>query len=415
MRSILYLIFSVFIGAGSGFLVQLYLAKQLSVNDYGIYTSIINLVNLIAPIIAFGVSSFLLRAYSEEGNHASKWMKSVIQMLLITTTLGFTILQSWSYYKNGFEYYFLIYCLFFVYMVSISYNSFTTLKYQLEENFKLLSVWQLAPKLLMLISLVIVLTLNKPSVYNVAIAYSLSGILVILMSFVSLNQMITGRLKLQTPYDFKFDNNARNIFSLLRNSYPYGLSGLFYLIYYQSDILILSYYLDYTEVGYYGFSLVFVTAVCLIPSVYYLTFRLKKVHILATTDINALKNSYKTHIKYSLLVGSGFFFIFIVCIKPFISIVFGNKYEPALYILYSLAAYIPIKFLTLNSDAIMHTKGLVEIKVKIMGVAALLNLLINFIAIPNIGTMGAVISTVLTELFLLFAFHITLNRRLYSI
>ena len=86
MRSILYLIFSVFIGAGSGFLVQLYLAKQLSVNDYGIYTSIINLVNLIAPIIAFGVSSFLLRAYSEEGNHASKWMKSVIQMLLITTT-----------------------------------------------------------------------------------------------------------------------------------------------------------------------------------------------------------------------------------------------------------------------------------------------------------------------------------------
>lgn len=412
MRSILYLIFSVFIGAGSGFLVQLYLAKVLSVNDYGIYTSVINLVNLVAPIIAFGVSSFLLRAYSEEGKHASRWMKVVIQKLVITTTFGFVILQSWSYYKNGLEYYFLIYCFFFVYMVSLSYNSFTTLKYQLEENYKLLSIWQLAPKLLMLVSLILVLTIRTPNIYNVAVAYSLSAIIVILMSILSLKQLTKAELKIHTPSNIKLNSNEVNLLELLKNSYPYGLSGLFYLIYYQSDILILSYYLDYTEVGYYGFSLVFVTAVCLIPTVYFLTFRLKKIHTLAAKDKIALKKTYQLHIKYSVIVGILFFSIFIICIKPFITIVFGNKYEPALYILYSLAIYIPIKFLTLNSDSIMHTKGLVESKVRIMGIAALLNLLINFIAIPNFGAMGAVTSTILTELFLLFAFHTTLNRKL---
>lgn len=412
MRSILYLIFSVFIGAGSGFLVQLYLAKVLSVNDYGIYTSVINLVNLVAPIIAFGVSSFLLRAYSEEGKHASRWMKVVIQKLVVTTTFGFVILQSWSYYKNGLDYYFLIYCFFFVYMVSLSYNSFTTLKYQLEENYKLLSIWQLAPKLLMLVSLILVLTIRTPNIYNVAVAYSLSAIIVILMSILSLKQLTKAELKIHTPSNIKLNSNEVNLLELLKNSYPYGLSGLFYLIYYQSDILILSYYLDYTEVGYYGFSLVFVTAVCLIPTVYFLTFRLKKIHTLAAKDKIALKKTYQLHIKYSVIVGILFFSIFIICIKPFITIVFGNKYEPALYILYSLAIYIPIKFLTLNSDSIMHTKGLVESKVRIMGIAALLNLLINFIAIPNFGAMGAVTSTILTELFLLFAFHTTLNRKL---
>ncbi|WP_300394332.1 oligosaccharide flippase family protein [uncultured Psychrobacter sp.] len=412
MRSILYLIFSVFISAGSGFLVQLYLAKKLSVYDYGVYTSIINLVNLIAPIVAFGIASFLLRAYSEEGNHASRWMKNVIQTLILTTTLAFMILQSWSYYKNGFEFYFIVYCLFFIYMVSISYNSFTTLKYQLEENYKLLSLWQLAPKLLMLISLVLVLTIKKPSIYNVAMGYGISGILVIIMSVKSLKQMTKAELKLKTPDGFILTNDHINIFGLLKNSYPYGLSGLFYLIYYQSDILILSYYLDYIEVGYYGFSLVFVTAVCLIPSVYYLTFRLKKIHALAAIDRTALKNTYKLHIKYSLIIGVSFFFIFVICIKPFITIVFDDKYEPALYIIYSLAAYIPIKFLTLNSDSIMHTKGLVEIKVRIMGIAALLNVLINFITIPSLGAMGAVTATIMTELFLLLAFHITLSRKL---
>lgn len=412
MRSILYLIFSVFIGAGSGFLVQLYLAKVLSVNDYGLYTSIINLVNLVAPIVAFGVTSFLLRAYSEEGKHASRWMRAVIQKLVITTTLGFMILQGWSYYKNGVEYYFLIYCFFFLYMISLSYNSFTTLKYQLEENYKLLSIWQLAPKLLMLISLVLVLTLRAPNIYNVAVAYSLSAIIVILMSIISLKRLAKADLILKTPANLKLTNDEVSVFKLLKNSYPYGLSGLFYLIYYQSDILILSYYLDYTEVGYYGFSLVFVTAVCLIPSVYFLTFRLKKIHTLAATDQATLKETYKSHIKYSLIIGFLFFIIFVICIKPFITIVFENKYIPALHILYFLAAYIPIKFLTLNSDSIMHTKDLIDTKVKIMGAAALLNLIINFIAIPIFGTMGAVSSTIITEVFLFFAFHAALSRKL---
>lgn len=412
MRSILYLIFSVFISAGSGFLVQLYLAKKLSVYDYGVYTSIINLVNLIAPIVAFGIASFLLRAYSEEGNHASRWMKDVIQTLVLTTTLAFIILQSWSYYKNGFEFYFIIYCLFFIYMVSISYNSFTTLKYQLEENYKLLSLWQLAPKFLMLVMLIIVLSTQPANIRNVAIAYSMSGLLVIIMSIISLKAMTTGKLKIHNNNEVESKGIEVSIYRLIKNSYPYGLSGLFYLIYYQSDILILSYYLDYIEVGYYGFALVFVTAVCLIPSVYYLTFRLKKIHILAKIDRKSLKSYYQSHIKYSFIIGLLFFIILIVCIKPFIGFVFGIKYEPALNIIYMLGAYIPIKFLTLNSDSIMHTEGLVEIKVKIMGVAALLNILINFALIPEFGTMGAVVSTIATELFLLICFYAVLKRKL---
>ncbi len=412
MRSILYLIFSVFISAGSGFLVQLYLAKKLSVYDYGVYTSIINLVNLIAPIVAFGIASFLLRAYSEEGNHASRWMRNVIQTLILTTTLAFIILQSWSYYKNGFEFYFIIYCLFFVYMVSISYNSFTTLKYQLEENYRLLSLWQLAPKFLMLVMLVLILSTQPANIKNVAIAYSMSGSLIIIMSIISLKEMTNGKLKIYNNSEEKSNNTEVSIYKLIKNSYPYGLSGLFYLIYYQSDILILSYYLDYIEVGYYGFALIFVTAVCLIPSVYYLTFRLKKIHILAKSDRKALKSYYQSHIKYSFIIGLLFLLILMVCIKPFIGIVFGIKYEPALNIIYVLGAYIPIKFLTLNSDSIMHTEGLVEIKVKIMGVAALLNILINFILIPEFGTMGAVVSTIATELFLLMCFYIVLKRKL---
>lgn len=417
MRSILYLIISVFFGAGSGFFIQLLLAKTLPVDEYGLYTSIINLSNLIAPLIAFGITNFLLRTYSIEGHHASRWMKSTFKLLFLTTLLAFITLQSISFYKNGISEYFLLYCLFFMYILSISYNSFTTLKYQIEDNHKLLAIWQLAPKLILFSTLLLIIVALGASIKKVGLAYGITGLIVTIFSINSLIDLYKGNLKLKfiIQSDKYSINPTASLLNLIRNSYPYGLSGLFYLIYYQSDILILNYYLDYTQVGYYGFSLIFVTSVCLIPTVYYMTYKLRSIHYLSKNDKRALRFFYKNHIKYSSGIGLIFFLIFLVSIKPFITIIFEDKYLPALPILYSLSLYIPIKFLTLNADAIMHTEEFVSIKVKIMGVAAILNLTINIILIPTFNLFGAVFSTLVTELFLLIAFHISIRRKLYKL
>lgn len=409
----MYLLLSVFIGGGSGFFIQLFLAKKLSVFDYGIYATTINLVNLISPIVAFGISGFLLRAYAQEGNYASRWMESVIKVLIVTSTLAFLVLQTWSFYRNGYEDYFYIYCLFFVYMISISFNSFTVIRYQIEENFKLLSLWQLMPKLLILVMLLSVLYFKSSNIKNVAVAYCLSSIIIITMSIFSLKLMRSSELKIKTGSKEAVSYQKASIRKLIKKSYPYGLSGFFYLVYYQSDILILSYFLDYVEVGYYSFALFFVTSVCLIPSVYFLSFKMKTIHTLAKNNRKLLACFYKSNIKYSLIFGLLFFIVFILCIKSFVMLIFGMKYQPSVSILYALGLYIPIKFLTLNSDSIMHTEGLVEDKVKVMAVAAVLNIVLNIVLIYLFrNTMGAVISTIITELFLLIVFREILKRKL---
>ncbi|MGP5103032.1 oligosaccharide flippase family protein [Psychrobacter celer] len=411
MRAVILLLIGVLVGSGANFLVQLYLAKELSVADFGIYTSIINLVNLLTPLIAFGISNFMLRAYAEEANDAKRWVNSIITVLVVSSLLTFCILQSWSYYKNGIEYLFL-YCLFFIYMLSLSLNAFTRLKFQVEENFTALSIWQLIPNMSKLLVLVLIIFFAGATVFNVAIAYSISGAIVLAMSANTIARMKKGDFKLE-PIEIGSINYQKNsILNLLKNSYPYGLSGMFYLIYYQSDILILTYYLDYESVGYYGFSLVFVTAICLLPSIYYQSFKMKYIHFISRTDKSLLKDFYRSHFYYSLFVGFLFFIIFISVIKFFIVYVFGDKYIPALNILYALSVYIPIKFITLNSDAIMNTKDLVDIKVKIMGLAAAVNIFLNLILIPFFSAMGAVFSTIITELFLLLSFYFVLKRRL---
>lgn len=414
MKSVILLVIGVIVGAGANFLVQLYLAKALSVSDFGIFTSIINLVNLISPLIAFGVSNFMLRAYAEEGNDAKRWLASIVHLLILSSILAFFILQTWSYYKNGIQYYFIIYCLFYIYMLSISYNSFTRLKLQVEDNFSVLSVWQIIPNTLKLISVITIIYLLGSSIFNVALAYGISGLLVFIISVKSLYEMNQGKLKIENSNsnNNEYDKHNKSIMDLLRKSYPYGLSGIFYLIYYQSDILILTYYLDYTEVGYYGFSLVFITALCLLPSMYYQTFQMKKIHSLSDNNKVKLKSFYLEHNYYSLAIGILFFIIFNFCISYFILNFFGDKYSAAIIILHALSFYIPIKFITLNSDSIMSTKNLVNIKVKIMGVAAIINIGINFLLIPIFGTMGAVYSTIITELFLMILFFNVLNNKL---
>lgn len=91
--------------------------------------------------------------------------------------------------------------------------------------------------------------------------------------------------------------------SLIKYSYPYGLASLFYLIYYQVDIVVLKYYVSYKEIAYYGVSLIFVSAVCLLPTIFYQQVCMPKIHYWAINDKEKLEIFYKKNLIYSLLLG----------------------------------------------------------------------------------------------------------------
>lgn len=409
IKNILFLVFGAIFGLGANFLIQFYLARELTVNDFGIYTSIINVLNLCAPLVGFGVCGYLLKIYSTYDIRGRYWIKPIIKFLLISIVFLFIAIQT-HFYINGVLSIVVGGC-YILYMLSVSLNPFTRLKYQVEENFRQYSIWQILPNFIRLLFLIFVGFVFGLTIDNIGISYGLSSLFVLWFAIKSIRSMLNGELNIKTiNSDQDLSIPKVNIKDIIKNSYPYGLSGFFFLVYYQSDIFILTYYLDFEQVGNYGFAFMIVSAICILPSLYYQSLCLPKLHKYAAFDLIKLKNFYNINFKINVVLGLFISLLYYFLIDGFVEYFFGKKYEGALEVIEILSVYIWLKFISLNSDAIMNTGNLINIKLKIMCFAAIFNVIFNLIFIPGMGILAAVYSTILTELILIASFHLTLRK-----
>lgn len=392
------------VGTGSNFLIQVFLANKLSVHDFGFFTSIFNVVNLLSPLVAFGITNYLLKCYSEEGINAKKWFNSIIWFNLISVLVVYLIF----YFVFIGEISSLVILMFFTFMVSISFNNFTLLKFQVGGRFGKYALWSALPNLFRFVLVFLLLSFFNISVFNVGVAFFISSIFVLLYSFYSIYLMKNGQISLQYTANKHVDDNV-NILNLLKFSYPYGLSSFFYLIYYQIDIFILKYYVSYEEIAYYGVALIFVSAICLLPTIYYQQVSMPKIHYWSVNNKENLEIFYKRNLFYSVAVGILFYIVLNSMLGILLKVVFGNKYTEILSFFYILSLVIPLKFVTQSAGAVMNISQWIKVKVFVMGFAAFFNLLLNVFLIKNIGLNGAIYSTILTELFIMFYFLIYLK------
>lgn len=408
IKNIFFLGFGAIFGLGANFLIQFYLARELTVSDFGIYTSIINVLNLSAPLVAFGVCGYLLKIYSTYGMRGRYWIKSIIKIILISIIFLFIAIQTYFYLNDVVS--IGVGVCYILYMLSVSLNPFTRLKYQVEGDYGKYSIWQILPNFIRLLFLIFVVFVFGISIENIGISYGLSSLFVLVFSLKSIKSMLKGDVNIKAVNSSSDLHIPKiNIKEIIKNSYPYGLSGFFFLVYYQSDIFILTYYLDFKDVGNYGFAFMIVSAICIFPSLYYQSLCLPKLHKYAVSDLNKLKCFYNKNFKIIAIFGLFVSLLYYFLISRFIEYFFDKKYEGALGTIEILSIYILLKFISLNADAIMNTGNLINIKVKIMFFAAIFNVIFNLIFIPSMGIMAAAYSTILTELILIILFHLVLR------
>lgn len=407
------LLIGTILGSGANFIVQLYLARELSVYNFGFYTSILNISNLLTPLIAFGITGFMLKVYAEEGYIANRWLDKIYQVLIATSLIVFLIHQLVNLYVNKSLEYSYIYGCFFIYMLSVSYNSFMILRLQIEGKYKAFSIWQTIPNSVKLLSVFLITGYLGNSLINISYAYLITGIIITLISLTSLHKMKVGKIKLANePVVQSNSLGSITAMRLLLNSMPYGLTGVFYLIYFQSNIVLLSFISGYESVAYYGLAMTIATAACLPASIFFQKLLMPTIHYWATHDTKKLFSFYKKNILISTLVALLVAITNIIFTKFFLTEVFGEKYEPAKEIFYLISLVIIIKYINLNSGAIMSTGNLIKTKNIIMMKASGLNIFLCLCLTYSLGLKGAVISTFVVECYINILNTISINKEL---
>lgn len=411
-------------GAGLAFIAQVVLARELTPAGYGLFASALATITLLVPLAEFGVRGFWLKAFGVEGWGAVRWLTPSFRFVILSTTVTLLLLAGWAAFgPHDASFRWLLYWLLPV-VFGYLFVELVSGKLQLEERYKALALWRLLPHLarLLLVLVIVFSTTGEVGIGTIASAYTLVALTVMIAGFAELRGMAQGRFTLKGhPKSSGTENMLQTTASSLvrvsdvaRQAWPFALSGVFYLVYYQSPVILLKYLTSDEAAGFYNVAFTIMAAVYLLPSAIYQRFLLPKYNRWANHDRSRFLEVYRVGNGSMLLLGvltAGSMLLLVPWIIP---LVFGMAYHEAIGLLAILALCAPIRFLGASIGATLLTQEHMRRKVGYMGTVAVINVLLNLLIIPLYGAQGAVVSTLLSEVTLLALYLLAVRRHVFG-
>lgn len=175
---------------------------------------------------------------------------------------------------------------------------------------------------------------------------------------------------------------------------PFLISTLSFLLYFNSDKLIIAWYLKPEDLAMYTIAATFVSVGELVCTVAWSI-------LLPKADIIENNNKYRLLLRLLAMVGGISFFLIVLFFgQNTINLFFSDKYPEA----YSVSIYLSVFFLfrysNIINEILIINKGRQNIVAKRRVVCGLLNVLLNLIFIPYFGVVTAAVTTVLSEVIL---------------
>lgn len=406
-KKVVIVFFGTFVAAFCGFIIQIVLARNLSVAEYGIFNTQITLLNFLSPCIGLGLSTFWLKIYGENEDLAKEWMSVSLKLIIVTSALVTTFIILNALIVNNLSFFVSFVLIFYCFGQSIV--ELVGSKFQTEYDYNNFTLLQAAPHVIRLILILLLVQFNQEGLNNFVFVYCVVGLIIIFFWGPKLYSFLK-----QKPKNPKLIRNS--LLELTYNTLPFWMAGFLYLTYMQSSILILSYISGPEKTAYYSSAFVILSAIYIIPSILYQKLLLPKLHSWAYHDKDRLLQAYTIGNKLMLGLGLIFSLLLYSFSDLIITILYGDSYSEAIDVLKILCLAIPFKFISSSVGAFLSTRGFMSLKVRNMIIVSIFNVIMSFILISICSLKGAVVVAVLTEIvmmaLLLRIFHFKYKRSL---
>lgn len=406
-------------GAAFAFLTQVILARQLEPSQYGLFAATLAIVMLVSSLATLGVPGFIVRVFGAEGSSGSRWLKQSFKLVAYGVGASLLVLVIWGGLGPHDRQAFWLLFLLLPVVVSQSFIELVTVKLQLQERFNVLATWQLFPNLIRLAGLgfIIVLLDVSGSITNFGLVYTITACLISIIGFVSMRSFLVDGIKLnyQPATQPVFVDGDTSFATIIRYSSPFALSGIFYIVYFQSDVILLNYLSSSEVAGFYNVAFTVMVAIYLLPNIVYQKFLLPKLYRWVHHDHQQLFRIYR---KGSVLMGVTGIAVMVAMyalVPVVIPWLFGEAYIETIAILNILLLCIPVRFISSSMAAALVSVENLKRKVSAMGYTALVNVLLNLALIPFWHAYGAALATLISELLLLGLFYRTVQKHMPEI
>lgn len=396
IKKIITLYFFKFISLFLAFLAQILLARLLLKIEFGTISFYIILINILASLISFNIGNFLLRQFNVDKSNMRFWFKkslSVTSFLLIIITPVYFIIPILSLENFSIT----TALILFPVLIYQALGSILIACYQYFNQLKNLSFYLLQKNSILFLAS---LLLFFGEFNQFILIYSLLSCLSLIFNIkkilefyreISLNQIFNSK---ETP-----KINEVSFFQFLSMTWPFGIQAFTYMLFYQSPILLITYYLGEYNSALYNSSYTIIALFFTIPSFFFQVYLLPRVHIWRVNknnqNIEKLLFKLPKYIFSCSLVISGILYL----LDEFIfNILYQDKYNESLFLFNILLISIPIRYLAEVYGVLLINKQEMKSKAFIFTIGAFINLVIGSILIMKLELIGIVIAVVISEL-----------------
>lgn len=372
------------------FFYTVYLARFLGADGYGILSFALAFSGIFSILTDLGLSTLTVREVSRDKSLTMKYLENGFAIKIILSLISFAIIV---FLINIFEY--PQSTVNVVYLVSLSVIltsicGFFYSIFQAHENMEFQSFGQILNSILMFFGVLIVIYLES-TVIMVSLIYLISSIITFFYVFVIfLWKFSMPKIKL----DWKFWKIT------LKESLPFGITGISVMTYTYIDSVLLSIFKGNEVVGWYNAAYKLVLFFVFIPTTINIAIfpSMSKFYISSQESLKLLNEKY---FKFMLVIGIPIAIGTTLLSEKIISLIFGAGYAQSIIALQILIWTIVFTFGGAAFVRMLEATNKQLILTKLTGMSVFINIFLNLLLIPKFSFVGASISTVLTEIFLI--------------
>ncbi|MCQ2973122.1 MAG: flippase [archaeon] len=384
-----WLMVSTILASVFGFVWTIVLARHLGVTDYGVFGFAISITSLLGVFNDFGVGTQIIRAIACDKNVTDKYLGKAFSLRFVFAVIYYTVIFIVLTILKSSPQTILITLLFALEVVIKSFSSLCNSTFDAHEKNKYHAYAEISLNLCTLV-FILVAVFFKLGLLGVAFAYIFANICSLSFNFFNIRRSI---IKPKLHFDFKFWKQ------LLIWGIPFALTSIFYTIYYQIDIVMLTKMVGSYTTGLYNASYKLINVLTSFYGIYSVVIfpvMSKFFH----SEKNLLKLSYEKSIKYLLLFSLPAAFGMSFYATDIINFIYGSQYAGADVILQILVWTVVLIFVN-GATANLLNASHQEISVtRIYLLAAIFNAVLNLFLIPSCSYVGASSATVLSDCFI---------------
>lgn len=369
-----------------GFFITMYTARYLGIEGFGILSLALSITAITGIFADLGLGSLMVRELARDKSLTSKYLSNTLIMKVILSflTIGITILMVYIF-KYPEPTSTVIYIITLSMLINV-FNGIINAVFQAYESMEYISVGTILNSVLMLGGTLIGIY-YKFDILFFATIYVIANLLTLISTIL----IYVWKFSLpKIKVDLSFWKPT------IKEAWPFGVAGIFVIIYYQINSIMLSLMSGNEAVGLYNAAYRLIFLFLALYNVYIIAI-FPVMSSFYKTSKDTLRFAFERSFKYLLIISIPLTIGTTLIANKIILLVYGASYLPSVLALQVLVWTIIFMFLNGLAGNLLGSVNRQQVVTKITGFGAVFNILLNLILIPKFSFVGASAATVITE------------------